>query len=98
MLEVRLTSVFVEWRDGLADGIARKRINARLDRLGYGLLGDAKTLGQGLSELRIDHGPGYRLYFVTRGVEIVVLLCGGDKSTQQRDIALARRMRRELED
>lgn len=98
MIEVRLTRRFADWLNGLSDGVAAKRIRARLDRLGYGLLGDVKALGGGLMEARVDQGPGYRLYFVRRGGRLIVLLCGGDKSSQSRDIETARAMQAALED
>ena len=78
-----------EWLDGLRDATARARIVARLDRLAAGLLGDQKALGGGISELRIDQGPGYRVYFAQRGDTFILLLCGGDKRTQAKDIERA---------
>ena len=78
-----------EWLDGLRDATARARIVARLDRLAAGLLGDRKALGGGISELRIDQGPGYRVYFAQRGDTFILLLCGGDKRTQAKDIERA---------
>jgi putative addiction module killer protein len=86
----------MEWRAGLRDAVARKRIGARIDRLSFGNFGDAKSVGEGVSELRLDFGPGYRIYFVQRGDVLVILLCGGDKSTQARDIAKAKRLAQEL--
>jgi putative addiction module killer protein len=96
MIEVRQTKIFMEWRAGLRDAVARKRIGARIDRLSFGNFGDAKSVGEGVSELRLDFGPGYRIYFVQRGDVLVILLCGGDKSTQARDIAKAKQMAQEL--
>jgi putative addiction module killer protein len=96
MIEVRQTKTFMEWRAGLRDAVARKRIGARIDRLSFGNFGDAKSVGEGVSELRLDFGPGYRIYFVQRGDVLVILLCGGDKSTQARDIAKAKRLAQEL--
>jgi putative addiction module killer protein len=96
MLEVRQTFEFASWLDGLRDGLARKRIAQRLVRVSTGVLGDAKSVGGGVSELRVDHGPGYRLYFTRRGQVVIVLLCGGDKSTQARDIGKAQAMAAEL--
>ena len=84
------TDAFRDWLDALRDLDARKRIVRRILRLEAGLFGDAKSVGAGISELRIDHGPGYRLYFIRRGGELVILLCGGDKSTQDSDIRRAR--------
>lgn len=97
-MKIRLTLEFARWRDGLRDGIAKARIAKRLERLERGLMGDVKSVGQGVQELRIDHGPGYRLYFVQRGDVLVVLLCGGTKGSQQRDIARAWDMAARWED
>ncbi len=96
-VEIRQTRDFAVWRAGLKDQAARKRIGARIDRLAFGHFGDAKPVGGGVSELRLDFGPGYRLYFARRGAVLIVLLCGGDKSTQARDIAKARRLALELD-
>ena len=96
MIEICQTKTFMEWRAGLRDAVARKRIGARIDRLSFGNFGDAKSVGEGVSELRLDFGPGYRIYFVQRGDVLVILLCGGDKSTQARDIAKAKRLAQEL--
>jgi len=98
MIEVRQTVVFANWLDRLKDQRGRARILARLDRLTLGNLGDVKPVGSGVSELRIAHGPGYRVYLVQRGAVLIILLCGGDKSTQSRDIARAKRMAEELND
>jgi putative addiction module killer protein len=97
-MEVRQTTLFRGWLDGLADHRAAERIAQRLVRLQAGLIGDAKPVGEGVSELRVDHGPGYRLYFVQRGRVLIVLLCGGDKTSQRRDITRAKSLARELED
>ncbi len=78
-----------EWLDGLRDGATRARIVARLDRLKAGLLGDWKSVGSGVCELRVDHGPGYRVYYGQEGQTLILLLCGGDKSTQAKDIETA---------
>lgn len=96
MIEVRKTEVFARWLDGLRDIRARARIQARLERLVMGNFGDAKPVGEGVSELRVDYGPGYRVYFIRRGQELVILLAGGDKSTQTRDIQTALRMARSV--
>ena len=96
MIEVRLSEVFADWLDGLRDEQAVARIVLRIRRLEQGNPGDAKAVGDGVSELRVPYGPGYRLYFVRQGREVVILLCGGDKSTQRRDIALAKRLAKEL--
>jgi len=95
-IEIRQTKVFVRWLTRLRDRAARMRINARIRRLSLGNFGDVKPVGDGISELRIDYGPGYRVYFVQRGSALVVLLAGGDKRTQERDIARARALVREL--
>ena len=89
-LTVRQTERYAGWFAALRDQRAQARIIARIRRLELGNVGDAKTVGGGISELRIDYGPGYRVYFCKRGQAIVLLLIGGDKSTQQRDIAEAR--------
>src|ERR1700676_2524779 len=90
MIEVRQTDVFTDWFAGLRDRKARARITVRIRRLSLGNPGDVKPVGSGISEMRIDYGPGYRGYFMRRGLLIVVLLCGGDKSTQDKDIAQAK--------
>lgn len=96
MIEVRQTAVFRTWWGGLRDRRAQRRIADRIARIQGGLLGDIK-LFEGLIEFRIDHGPGYRLYAVQRGDVLIILLCGGDKSSQDRDIRKAREMAKELE-
>ncbi|MGE3476017.1 MAG: type II toxin-antitoxin system RelE/ParE family toxin [Rhodospirillaceae bacterium] len=95
-IEVRQTTEFADWFSRLRDHEARARINVRIRRLSLGNPGDVKAVGHGVSELRIDYGPGYRLYFIRSGTAIVVLLCGGDKRTQERDIAKAHAMADEL--
>ena len=97
MIEVRQTRVFYDWHRRLKDRVAQKRIAARIDQLAHGLFGDVKPVGEGVSELRVHIGAGYRIYFVQRGRELIVLLCGGDKSSQSRDIAAAQAMAKELE-
>ena len=92
MIELKQTETFRKWRTQLKDERARVLIASRLDRLAFGLAGDAEPVGQGVSELRIHHGPGYRIYFQKRGNTIIVLLCGGDKSTQAKDIKAAKRL------
>lgn len=89
MIEIRQTGRFSRWFTGLRDSGAQRRIQVRIDRLGIGNAGDAKAVGGGVSELRIDYGPGYRVYFTRRGTALVILLGGGDKRTQQQDIAQA---------
>ena len=96
MVEVRQTEAFSKWLRGLRDLHARARIQARIDRLELGNFGDAKPVGHGVSELRIDHGPGYRVYFIRRGTELIVLLAGGDKSSQSKDIIKALKLAAEL--
>jgi putative addiction module killer protein len=97
MLELRQTDAFSTWLDGLADRRAVERIAQRLVRLQSGLMGDVKPVGEGISELRIDQGPGYRVYFVQRGKILILLLCGGDKKTQERDIQRAKALKTTLE-
>ena len=89
MLEIRQTEQYAKWFNGLRDRQAKARSNVRIRRLSLGNPGDAKSVGQGVSELRIDYGPGYRVYFTRRGECVVILLVGGDKSTQGRDINAA---------
>jgi len=95
MVEVRETDVFSRWFKSLRDVKARARIQTRINRLTIGLLGDVKFFG-GIGELRIDYGPGYRIYFVQRGNELIILLSGGDKATQERDIKRAIDMAKEV--
>ena len=95
-MDVRQTQTFADWLKRLADLEARARVQMRLDRVGRGLFGDVKSVGGGVSEMRIDHGPGYRLYFTRRGTTTVLLLVGGDKRYQSRDIAAAQAMATEL--
>jgi putative addiction module killer protein len=97
MFEVRQTPAFASWLAELKDELAAKRIAQRLVRLEAGLFGDAKPVGGGVNELPIDHGPGYRVYFVRRGSTVIVILCGGDKRTHQRDIAMAKAVAEELD-
>lgn len=91
-----MTREFSDWLESLRDRRARKIVIGRVDRAAFGNIGKTKDLGQGLSEMKIDYGPGYRLYFVQRGDELIILLCGGDKSTQNRDIVRARSIAKEL--
>ncbi len=92
MVELKQTETFRKWRQRLKDQRARGLIASRLDRLAYGHAGDVTAVGQGISELRIHHGPGYRIYFQQRGEEIIILLCGGNKSTQAKDIKAAKQL------
>ena len=96
MLEVRKTEVYARWLDGLRDVRARARVLARVERLAAGNPGDARPVGEGVSELRIDYGPGYRVYFKTLDRTVVVLLAGGDKRTRSRDIEAALHLARSL--
>jgi putative addiction module killer protein len=90
MIEVRQTDAFRRWLADMRDGIAVKAIKRRIARVQAGLFGDAKSVGEGVFELRVDHGPGYRVYFGRHGQTLVLLLCGGDKDSQGRDIAKAK--------
>jgi len=96
MREVRQTALYADWFRGLRDRAARARIDVRLRRLSLGNPGDVEAVGDGVSELRIDFGPGYRVYFVQRGELLIVLLAGGDKSTQNKDISAAKSLARDL--
>ena len=96
MIEIRKTDLFAEWLDGLRDIQARARVQARIERLAMGNPGDVQAVGEGVSELRIHYGPGYRVYFKQRGRELIILLAGGDKSAQARDIKTALRLARYL--
>ena len=96
MSEVRKTEIYVKWLDGLRDTRARARVLVRVERLATRNPGDVRSVGEGVSELRIDYGPGYRVYFKQQSRTIVVLLAGGDKRTQSRDIETARRLARNL--
>ncbi len=96
MIEIRKTETFAKWLDGLDDIRARARILVRIERLASGNPGDVKPVGEGVSELRIDYGPGYRVYYKKRGRSVVILLAGGDKRTQTRNINTALRLARNL--
>ncbi len=98
MFEVRQTEEFAIWLASLRDAVAAKRIKQRLARLQVGLFGDVKSVGDGICELRIDHGPGYRVYYVSSGGTLIILLCGGDKGSQDRDISRAKALAKELEE
>lgn len=95
MIEIRETATFSAWLRALRDPQARARIASRIRRLVFGNPGDVRPVGEGVSELRIHHGPGYRVYFVQRGEALIILLCGGDKTSQTRDIESARRLAKE---
>ena len=95
-IEVRQTEIYAQWFEGLRDRQARMRVDVRIRRLSLGNPGDVKPVGEGVSELRIDYGPGYRVYFVQRGQALVILLAGGDKRTQDRDIKTAIELARGL--
>lgn len=96
MIEIRKTAVCAKWIDGLRDVRARARVLARIERLAGGHAGDVKPVGEGVSEMRIAYGPGYRIYFKKRGRSLVILLAGGDKGSQKRDISTALRLARNL--
>ena len=93
---VRESSTYTDWFDRLRDLRAKARITERIQRLSYGYFGDVMPVGEGVSELRFNFGPGYRIYFVTRGRSVVILLAGGDKTTQGRDVETARRLASQL--
>ena len=96
MIEIRKTDNFAKWINGLRDIRARARILVRIERLASGNPGDVKAIGEGVSELRINYGPGYRVYYKRRGQKVVVLLAGGDKRTQAKDIKTALRLAQNL--
>ena len=96
MLEIRKTEIFARWLDGLRDIRARARVQIRIERPAAGNPGDVQPVSEGVSEMRIDYGPGYRVYFKRIGREIVILLAGGDKRTQSADIKTALRLARNL--
>lgn len=98
MVEIRKTEIFTKWFDGLQDRRAKARIQARIDRVEMDNFGDVAPVGEGVSELRIFYGPGYRVYFIQRGSVVVILLSGGDKSTQTSDIAFAKEIAKQIED
>lgn len=96
MPEIRQTQTYIDWFKSLRDRQAEARINVRIRRLSMGNPGDVKPVGQGVSELRITYGPGYRVYFTQQGEDLVILLAGGDKKTQKRDIKLALELAKDL--
>jgi len=97
VIEIRATETFSSWLKALRDDRAKAKIAARVRRLAFGNPGDVKPVGEGVSELRIPQGAGYRVYFVQRGTLLIVLLCGGDKATQNKDIATAKRLAKEIQ-
>jgi putative addiction module killer protein len=96
MLEIRQTGAFDRWLRRLKDDRARAKIAARIQRMSLGNFGDVSPVGEGISELRIHDGPGYRVYFMRRGADLIILLAGGDKSSQARDITTAKALAKEL--
>jgi putative addiction module killer protein len=96
MIEIRKTDLFAKWIDALRDLQARARVQARIERLAAGNPGDVEPVGEGVSELRINYGPGYRVYFKKRGQELIIFLAGWDKTTQAKDIETALRLARQL--
>jgi len=92
MVEIRKTELFAKWIDNLRDVQAKARVLVRIERLASGNTGDVKPVGEGISEMRIDYGPGYRVYFTKRGSELIILLAGGDKGSQAADIKVAIRL------
>jgi len=96
MVEVRKTETFAKWLDGLHDIQARARVLVRIERLAAGNPGDARPVGEGVSELRIDYGPGYRVYYKQYGRKVIILLAGGDKRTQTKNVKTALRLAQDL--
>jgi putative addiction module killer protein len=96
MLTIEKTDIFLDWLRSLRDLRAMARIQIRIDRLALGNAGDVNSVGEGVSELRVDYGPGYRVYYAQHGKALVVLLCGGDKRTQSSDIAMAKKLAKEI--
>lgn len=96
MVEIRKTELFAKWLDNLRDIRGKARVLIRIERLASGNAGDVKPVGEGISEMRINYGPGYRVYFIQRGGELIILLAGGDKSSQSRDIKAAIRLAQNL--
>lgn len=96
VIETRETVLFSDWLESLRDKVARTKIQARILRLRLGNPGDVKPVGEGVSEMRVDFGPGYRIYFIRHGSELIILLAGGDKSSQAKDIRAALKLARDL--
>jgi putative addiction module killer protein len=97
-MRIRTTEVYRDWINALKDRVARARIQMRVDRLAHGNPGQHRNLTEGVSELKVDVGPGYRVYYTQHGEQIIILLVGGDKSSQKRDISLAQELARNLQD
>jgi putative addiction module killer protein len=98
MIQIQQTETYAKWFAGVRDRVTRARIDIRIRRLSLGNAGDTKPVGEGVSELRVDHGPGYRIYFIQRGEVVIVLLTGGDKSTQDKDIRNAKALANDLKE
>ena len=96
MITIRMMPEFSQWLQNMRDRRARQIVIGRIERAAFGNVGKFRDLGQGLAEMKIDYGPGYRLYFVRRADELIILLCGGDKSSQDRDIKQARKLAKEI--
>ena|SRR5581483_5396402 len=97
MLEIRETEEFANWLEGSRDRVGKAKVLVRIQRLASGNPGDVKPVGDGISELRINYGPGYRIYYIRQGTAFIILLCGGDKGSQEKDIAKVRKLAAELE-
>jgi len=97
MIQIRRTEIFRDWLKSLRDGVAQARIAKQIDRLALGNPGHSRSVGEGIVELKIDYGPGYRVYYVNGGGVLTVILCGGDKSTQAKDIRRAKQIAGEIE-
>ena len=98
MVQIQQTETYAKWFAGVRDRVTRARIDIRIRRLSLGNAGDTKPVGEGVSELRVDHGPGYRIYFIQRGEFVIVLLVGGDQSTQDKDIRNAKALANDLKE
>jgi putative addiction module killer protein len=98
MIQIQQTETYAKWFAGVRDRVTRARIDIRIRRLSLGNAGDTKPVGEVVSELRFDHGPGYRIYFIQRGEVVIVLLAGGDKSTQDKDIRNAKALANDLKE
>jgi putative addiction module killer protein len=98
MIQIQQTETYAKWFAGVRDRVTRARIDIRIRRLSLGNAGDTKPVGEGVPELRVDHGPGYRIYFIQRGEVVIVLLAGGDKSTQDKDIRNAKALANDLKE